>query len=256
MNLYEELVVAEEAVREAGAVIARLFNGSYDVREKSKGNPVTSADLEANAVIREHIVTRFPNDAWLSEEDVDDSRRLGARRVWIVDPLDGTREFVQGVPQFCVSIGLAVDGYAVLGAIYNPITRELFKAAQQCGATLNDAPLRMVARTGIEGSRLLVSRSEPRGKYEELRRTFELETMGSIAYRMALVTTGRADATLTFRRVREWDVCGGVAIVEEAGGVVIDGQGKRPVFNQREPIIHRLVGGAQPLALAVQEMLS
>ena len=255
MDLGKELSVAEEAANEAGAEIARLYTGGYDVREKSKGNPVTSADLKANAIIHAHLADWFPEDAWLSEEDTDDLRRLEARRVWIVDPLDGTREFIQGVPEFCVSIGLAVDGDPVLGVIYNPMTKELFKAVKGHGATVNDVPLQVTDGEDIKGARLLVSRSEPRPKYEELAKIFRLETMGSIAYRMALVALGRADATLTFRRVREWDVCGGAAILEEAGGLVIDGTGKALEFNRKEPLVHRLVGGRGPLAREVQKML-
>jgi myo-inositol-1(or 4)-monophosphatase len=255
MDLDEELAVAEEAVCEAGSVITQLYTGRYDVREKSKGNPVTSADLEANAVIHERITRRFPKDAWLSEEDPDDLRRLNVHRVWVVDPLDGTREFIQGVPEFCVSIGLVVDGYPVLGVIYNPLTKELFKAAEGHGAKVNDQPLRIAMGSEIKGACLLVSRSEPRRKYEELAKTFKLETMGSIAYRMASVALGRADATVTFRRVNEWDVCGGTVIVEQAGGLVIDGEGKRLVFNRREPLVRRLVGGRCILTREVQKML-
>lgn len=256
MDFHEELSVAEAAGRDAGAVIARLYQGGYDIREKSRGNPVTSADLQANAVIREHIASRFPGDAWLSEEDVDDLTRLESRRVWIVDPLDGTREFIQGVPEFCVSIGLVVDGYPVLGVIYNPMTKELFTAVKGQGAKANNVPLRLTVGEDIEGARLLVSRSEPRPKYQELAQTFKLETMGSIAYRMALVALGRADATLTFRRVREWDVCGGTAILQEAGGLVIDGAGQPLGFNRKEPLVHRLVAGRRSLARAVQQLLA
>lgn len=255
MNLRVELSVAEEAAYAAGKVIEGLFEGTYDVQEKGRGDPVTSADLEANAVIREHIGRTFSRDAWLSEEDADDRRRLGAERVWIVDPLDGTREFIRGIPEFCVSIGLAVHGRSVLGVIYNPMSRELFAAAEGHGANLNGEPLLIDAQKEAEGGRLLVSRSEPRRKYEELAARFTLEAMGSIAYRMACVAVGRADATVTFRRVKEWDVCGGTAILEEAGGFVIDGDGNRPVFNRVEPLMHRLIGGRAGLVRAVRKVL-
>ncbi|MYE13290.1 MAG: hypothetical protein F4X99_16885, partial [Gammaproteobacteria bacterium] len=111
----EELRAAERAAREAGDIIAGLYRGGYGVREKSRGDPVTTADLMANRAIREVLAARFPQDAWLSEEDADDPRRLQRSRVWIVDPLDGTREFIRAIPEFCVSIGLAVDGSPVLG---------------------------------------------------------------------------------------------------------------------------------------------
>lgn len=255
MNFHVELSVAEEAAYAAGKVIAGLFEGTYDVREKGKGDPVTSADLEANAVIRAYIGRTFSDDGWLSEEDADDRRRLGAERVWIVDPLDGTREFIRGIPEFCVSIGLAVHGRSVLGVIYNPMSEELFAAAEGHGANLNGEPLLIEAEEDAEGGRLLVSRSEPRRKYEELASRFTLEAMGSIAYRMACVAVGRADATITFRRVKEWDVCGGTAILEAAGGLVIDGAGKRPVFNRVEPLIHRLIGGRAGFVRKVGEAL-
>lgn len=254
MNYSEELSLAQEAACEAGAVIACLFKGTYDIREKGKGDPVTSADLRANQVIRERIRKRFSSDAWLSEEDADDRSRLGAHRVWIVDPLDGTREFIQGVPQFCVSIGLSVDGHSVLGVVYNPMTKELFAAAEGQGTSINGERL-WIADGSAGGRRVLVSRSEPRRKYEELAATFSLESMGSIAYRMACVALGKADATITFRRVKEWDVCGGTAIVEQAGGLVIDGEGNPPRFNRREPLLQRLVGGRPGLVQEVQKLL-
>ena len=106
----EELNTAERAAREAGRIISTLFKGKFDVHEKSKNNPVTTADLEANRKIREILQGRFPEDGWLSEEDSDDARRLASSRVWIIDPIDGTKEFIEGVPQFAVSIGFVVAG--------------------------------------------------------------------------------------------------------------------------------------------------
>ena len=88
-----------------------LFRGKYDVHEKSKNNPVTTADLEANRIIRERIAINFPDDGWLSEEDADSAHRLALSRVWVVDPIDGTKEFIEGVPQFAISIGFVVDGW-------------------------------------------------------------------------------------------------------------------------------------------------
>ena len=245
-----------EAARAAGEIIAGLYRGDYRVKEKSRGNPVTTADLMANRAIREILAARFPEDAWLSEEDADDSRRLDRRRVWIVDPLDGTREFIRGIPEFCVSIGLAVDGDPVLGVIYHPLRKELFDAARGGGARLNGQPLRV--STPVNGQRpcLLISRSEPRRRLAELAREFELEPMGSIAYRLAAVAQGRADATLTFRRVKEWDVCAGIVIVEEAGGRTMTAHGERPVFNRREPVLQQLVAGSETSNARIKTLLA
>ncbi len=252
----DELRAAVEAARAAGEIIAGLYRGDYRVEEKSRGNPVTTADLMANQAIREILAKRFPEDAWLSEEDGDDSRRLDRSRVWIVDPLDGTREFIRGIPEFCVSIGLAVDGHPVLGVIYHPLRTELFHAVRGGSARLNGEPLRVTAPVNGERPCLLISRSEPRRRLAELAREFVLEPMGSIAYRLASVARGQADATLTFRRVKEWDVCAGIVIVEEAGGRTMTAHGERAVFNQREPVLQQLVAGSETSNARIKTLLA
>lgn len=252
----DELRAAVEAARAAGAIIAELYRGDYRVEEKSRGDPVTTADLMANRAIREVLGARFPEDAWLSEEDADDSRRLDRSRVWIVDPLDGTREFIKGIPEFCVSIGLAVDGDPVLGVIYHPLRAELFDAVRGRGARLNGQPLAVSAPVNGERPCLLISRSEPRRRLAELAREFVLEPMGSIAYRLAVVARGQADATLTFRRVKEWDVCAGIVIVEEAGGRTMTAHGERPVFNRREPVLQQLVAGSETSNARIKTLLA
>jgi myo-inositol-1(or 4)-monophosphatase len=116
----KELTAAESAAREAGAVVMGLFKGKFDVREKSKNNPVTTADIEANRIIRETIFEAFPGDGWLSEEDQDNSDRLALSRIWVVDPIDGTKEFIEGVPQFAISIAFVVDGRPKIAIVFNP----------------------------------------------------------------------------------------------------------------------------------------
>ncbi len=255
-SLTDELLAAEEAARAAGEIIARLYRGDYRVREKSRGNPVTTADLMANKAIRGIIEARFPDDAWLSEEDADDPGRLDRSRVWIVDPLDGTREFIKGVPEFCVSIGLAVNGSPALGVIYHPLRTELFAAVRGGGARLNGKPLKVSPPVDDQPPRLLISRSEPRRRLAELAREFTLEPMGSIAYRLASVGRGYADATLTFRRVKEWDVCAGIVIVEEAGGRTMTAPGEPAVFNQREPVLQQLLAGSEASNARIQTLLA
>ena len=143
----EELNTAEQAAREAGRIISTLFKGKFDVHEKSKNNPVTTADLEANRKIREILQGRFPEDGWLSEEDSDDSLRLASSRVWIIDPIDGTKEFIEGVPQFAVSIGFVVEGRPKVAVIYNPIEDRLYRAAAGQGAELNGERIRVTSPT-------------------------------------------------------------------------------------------------------------
>lgn len=239
----QELGAAETAARDAGAAIMALFRGKYDVQEKSKNNPVTTADLEANRIIREQIANSFPGDGWLSEEDADSEHRLALSRVWVVDPIDGTKEFIEGVPQFAVSIGFVVDGVAQAAVVYNPAQEEFFTAAAGHGAYLNDHPIHPTNRGAIDGARLLVSRSEPAKKFQVFVDRCAIEPVGSIAYRLAKVAGGDGDGTLTFRSIHEWDICAGVCMVEAAGGKVVDGDGHAMRFN-RQPAKHRGVVAA------------
>ena len=251
-----EAETAEEAAREAGSILMAFFGKSYRVEEKGKGNPVTTADLEANVKIRETILGCFPKDGWLSEEDKDSPERLTAVRVWVVDPMDGTKEFIQGVPQFSVSIALVVDGRPVVGVVYNPCEGKLFRAVAERGATLNDRPVRISARDDLQGALLLISRSEPRRKFQPFAELCRLEPVGSIAYRLALVAAGQGDGTLTLRSIRDWDVCAGELIVREAGGIVSDGSGQSLVFNQRDTLHRGIVASNRILSRRLQGILA
>ena len=252
----QELKTAEKAARQAGWIIMALFRKEYRIQEKAKGDPVTMADLEANRKIREIILGRFPEDGWLSEEDKDNSNRLKTSRVWVVDPIDGTKEFIQGVPQFAVSIGLVVGGRPVLGVVYNPAEEKFFFAIKGEGARLNGQPLKVSSREEVKGALLLVSRSEPRRKFQSFADLCRLEPVGSIAYRMAMVAGGGGDGTLTFRSVHEWDVCAGELIVKEAGGMVWDGGGKELVFNRRDALCRGIVASNKILGPVLHGMLA
>jgi myo-inositol-1(or 4)-monophosphatase len=241
-----ELSAAERAARQAGRIIIKLFKGKFDVHEKSKNNPVTTADLEANREIREIIQKSFPKDGWLSEEDKDDSERLRNSRLWVVDPIDGTKEFIEGVPQFAVSIAFVEDGSPKAAVVFNPAKDRFYKAALGQGAFLNGQPIRVTSRQDIDGAHLLVSRSEPRRRFQPFVDRCEIKPVGSIAYRLAKVAAGEGDGTLTFRSIYEWDICAGVLMVQEAGGKVVDGNGNGLHFNQREPR-HRGVVAANGL---------
>jgi myo-inositol-1(or 4)-monophosphatase len=252
----EELSTAERAAREAGRIIAHLFKGKFDVHEKSKNNPVTTADLEANRKIREIIQGRFPDDGWLSEEDRDSASRLASSRVWIVDPIDGTKEFIEGVPQFAVSIGFVVGGRPKVAVIYNPVEERLYRAATGRGTELNGERIHVTSRHDVQGALLLVSRSEPLRKFQVFVDLCEIQSVGSIAYRLAKVAGGEGDGTLTFRSIHEWDVCAGALMVEEAGGKVVDGNGKTLAFNQRETRHHAIVAANDRLADEIQVLVA
>jgi myo-inositol-1(or 4)-monophosphatase len=251
---HAELIAAETAARQAGAAVMELFKGKFDVHEKSKNNPVTTADLEANRIIREKISVAFPDDGWLSEEDRDNSRRLRLARVWVVDPIDGTREFIEGVPQFAVSIAFVVEGVPQVSIVFNPAKDRFYKAAAGQGAFLNNAAIRVTPRHDIDGALLLVSRSEPQKKFQAFVERCDLKPIGSIAYRLAKVAGGDGDATITFRTIHEWDICAGVLMVQEAGGKVVDGSGATMRFNRELPKHRGVVASNGLLAGGLQDM--
>ena len=231
----EELAVAENAARKAGSVVMELFKGKFDVHEKSKNNPVTTADLEANRIIRENIHKAFPGDGWLSEEDQDNRDRLFRSRIWIVDPIDGTKEFIEGVSEFAISIAFVVEGHPQIAIVHNPAEHRFYRAASGQGAYLNDQPIRIGPREQVDGALLLVSRSEPQKRFQVFIDHCGIKRVGSIANRLAKVAAGDGDATITFRNIHEWDICAGVLMVEEAGGTVVDGDGHAMTFNRELP---------------------
>ena len=248
----DEMVAAELAARQAGTAIMAMFRGEYEVRQKSKNNPVTAADLEANRIIRERIQATFPQDGWLSEEDNDTAHRLSVKRVWVVDPIDGTKEFIEGVPQFAISIGFVVDGRPKVAVVFNPAKEQFYRAVVGQGAFLNDQAIQVNPRSEINGAVLLVSRSEPQRKFQVFVDRCEIKPVGSIAYRLAKVAGGDGDGTLTFRSIHEWDICAGVLMVEAAGGTVLDGDGKPMRFNQEHPKHRGVVAASADLAAGLQ----
>jgi len=222
-------------------------------RKEGRGDPVTAADQAADAVLRD-ILPR-PGEGWLSEESVDDLSRLDCERVWVVDPIDGTREFIEGVPEWCVSIGLLEHDVPVAGGIYNPATDELVLGALDTGVTYNGDPARVTDPERGARVMVLASRSETRrGEWEGLDGgNFAILPCGSVAYKLALVAAGRADATWTLVPKSEWDVAAGCALVRAAGGVVTLAKGGSPYFNKPEPIFPSFVAAGSRLARRIRE---
>ena len=235
----QELDVAIKAATLAGRKIAEIYaKQDFSVTEKSNDRgPLTEADLAANTAICQTLEEAFPNDAILSEENTDDLVRLKHERVWIIDPLDGTREFTLGIPEFAVSIGLTINEEVVLGVIYNPITEELITGVVGQGTQLNGKPVNSTNHETVVGARFLVSRSEhKKGWFKTWESQAKMTPMGSVAYKLGLVAVGKAEASFTPKPRNEWDLCGGVACILAAGGHASDGSGKPYRFNQRDPL--------------------
>ncbi|HYD46951.1 MAG TPA: 3'(2'),5'-bisphosphate nucleotidase CysQ [Terriglobales bacterium] len=241
--MYEaELGVAIDAARGAGAIIRRWYDGDYTVQNKANKSPLTEADIESNEHILAAVRAAFPGDGWLSEETRDSEERLGKRRVWIVDPLDGTREFVDRVPEFAVAIALVEDGQPVVGVEYNPIRDELFAGAHGHGVTLNGAQAAPSQQSDLGQARVLASRSEDRrGEWDEFKTEMRVDLTGSVAYKLALVAAGIADATFSLTPKNEWDVCAGAALILAAGGRMTDCFTKPLRFNQADTKLPGLI---------------
>jgi myo-inositol-1(or 4)-monophosphatase len=243
MHMQQALAVAIAAAQEAGRAIRSLYGSDLTITQKGDAGPVTEADLTSNACIHRILRQSFPHDGWLSEETADRPDRLAQSRVWIVDPLDGTWEFTTGVPEFVVSIGLVIDGLAVLGVLYNPITEETFSGCLGEGAWLNGTPIVVSSTADLAMGKFCVSRTEStRGLLQGLATRLSLEPKGSIAYKCGLVAAGRYTGVFTSNPRHEWDICAGVAIIEAAGGRVTDRQGRPYCFNQPVPLQQPIVG--------------
>jgi myo-inositol-1(or 4)-monophosphatase len=247
MPYTEELARIAAALDEARQVLREFTPGDVEARMKSGDDPVTAADTKVDAVLK-RLLPRG-DEGWLSEETHDDRSRLDRRRVWVVDPLDGTREFVLGLPEWSVSVGLVEDGEPVAGGICNPATGETFLGARGHGVTLNGVPARMSERTHLAGAEILASRSEvKRGQWQSFAESpFKVIPMGSVAYKLARVAGGLSDATWTLVPKHEWDVAAGVALILAAGGRIVAGSPEEERFNRPHPLLTRLIAAPAQL---------
>jgi myo-inositol-1(or 4)-monophosphatase len=231
----------QSALDAARGVFARFTPGEVEAEYKAGHDPVTEADRALDAVLRQNLLRE--GEGWLSEESVDDLSRLNKTRVWVVDPLDGTREFVSGLPEFCVSIGFVEDGRPVAGGIYNPATSETILGSVDSGVLYNGKPARPSLRSTLSGAVVLASRSEvKRGEWEQFAgHELEIRPMGSVAYKLALVAAGKADVTFTLTPKHEWDVAAGAALVASAGGFVATLDNAPLRCNNRNPLLSGLL---------------
>ena len=253
MAFERELEVALAAAREAGEIIRRHYEVGTRAWEKSADNPVTLADLEADAAIVARLREAFPEDAILSEESVRDDGRLACQRTWIVDPMDGTKEFTRRIPEFAVSVALALDGVPVVGVVANPIAAVTVWATRGGGTFRDGRRVRVSSCAKLADAVLVASRSElARDEFAPYDGWFrELRPMGSIAWKLACIASGEGDLNLSVAPKNEWDVCAGDVLVREAGGRYLDFAGRERRYNQADPRIAAGMG-AGPLGLLEQ----
>ncbi len=236
MGWTQELERLDEAIRTAGAEATRLAVEGFETMKKPDHSPVTSADLAVNRILHAHLLSAFPHDGWLSEESPDDAGRLQKDRVWVVDPIDGTKAFINGIPEFCISVALIEHGRPIVAAIYNPSTNELFSAIRGEGLRLNHEPVDLRPVSPEQRPVIVLSPWERQtGRFTSLDSCAHHRPMLSIAWSLALMACGRLDAVATFESENEWDVAAGVLLIDEAGGTITDGSGQVLTFNQPTP---------------------
>lgn len=255
IRITEDLAKIERALAIARETVSKYTSGRVEATRKSGGYPVTEADLELDRVLKRALVCN--DDGWLSEETIDDSCRLEKSRVWIVDPIDGTREFIEGIDEWCISVGLAINGKMVAGGILNPARDELFLGSMETGVTLNGKSVRATNKANLKGATSLASRSEvKRGEWDRFADgPLEVIPMGSVAYKLARVAAGMEDATFTLVPKNEWDFAAGILLVEAAGGKTIGKDGQRLLFNNKRTLISGLVASGTELFGSLNTLL-
>ncbi|NVD45028.1 3'(2'),5'-bisphosphate nucleotidase CysQ [Qipengyuania atrilutea] len=198
--------------------------------EKSPGNPVCAADLSVDAFLRRELSALLPAAGWLSEETVDEPQRLDKSLIWLVDPIDGTRDFIRGRPGWCVSVALISEGRPLLGMLAAPARGEFWKAEAGKGSSLNGNRLKASTRGSLEGARV------PADSLAKVDRILEsVAKPNSIALRVAMVASDAADLVTTLRWGFEWDIAAAALIAREAGAAVTDAFGKPLAYNKRNP---------------------
>jgi myo-inositol-1(or 4)-monophosphatase len=225
------------AVREAGALALSMFGTQVKTWTKGHGSPVTAADMAVNDLLRERLTAAVRGIAWLSEESADDEARLAARRVWIIDPIDGTRAYIAGRTDWAVSAALVDDGRPVLAALFAPAEPAFYAAAAGKGATLDGAPIAVAAGAQLDGARV----AGPKPYLERLialgRSIEAVPRVHSMALRFARIARGTLDVAFSAGSSHDWDLAAADLLVHEAGGALTTFAGRPLVYNRAE-IVH------------------
>jgi myo-inositol-1(or 4)-monophosphatase len=247
-----------EAALGAGRLARHHAARDLKVRDKGDGQgPVTAADLAVDAMLRETLTAARPDYGWLSEETPDDGARLAARRVFVIDPIDGTRAFIAGEPTWAHSLAVVEDGVPIAAAIYLPMKDRLYAAALGAGATRDGWPIAPSGRAGLEGAEVLATKpnfhdAHWSGGTPPVRRRF----VSSLAYRLSLAAEGRFDAMVTLRDAWEWDVAAGTLIVTEAGGHATTRGGAALRYNNPHPQVPGVIAGSPAVHAALRDRLT
>ena len=245
---HADLALLTEAVTAASALAADWFARGCASWDKSPGNPVSEADLAIDALLRTRLGDARPGYGWLSEETADDPARLARARVWVVDPIDGTRDFLRQRSGWAVSVALVEHGDVVLGMLAAPARGQLYAAQRGGGATRNGAPIMVSGRDALAGLRLPIDAQGLTSRFwPEPWDAVAVDKPNSLALRTAMVASAEADAFFEGRSLAEWDIAAAALILAEAGGRVTDRDGRALRFNRPDPCIAGLVAATPAL---------
>jgi len=252
------LQIALAATEAAGTLIRSYYRSAYDAWDKKPDNPITTADLAADTLLRERLTAATPTFGWLSEETRDTRERLDRRYLWVVDPLDGTKEFIEGLDQFAVSVALVGDHQPLLGVVHNPATGETVAGIVGHGLTYNGQPATPISsRTEARGAQVLASNTEVRrGLWDPYLDLLNVVEVGSAALKLARVAAGLGDAYVSLNPKNEWDICAGVALILAAGGRATDLRGNPFRFNREKTLVNGLVAANPTLHHRLLEILA
>lgn len=236
MKWPNELEVLIHAIRVAGKEAVRLAEAGFETTQKADRSPVTSADLAVNQILHSYLHSAFPADGWLSEESPDGPDRLQKARVWVVDPIDGTKAFINREPEFCISVALIEGDRPIVAAVFNPSVDALYTATRGGGLYLNAKPITPPA---LQDKRPPIVAMSPwerdNGRFPCLDGMVTSRPMRSIAWGLALTASGHIQGLVTLEPENEWDVAAGALLIEESEGQIYDGGGRPLAFNQTAP---------------------
>jgi myo-inositol-1(or 4)-monophosphatase len=251
-----DLSVAVRAAHAAGVIALAHFHAKSEWWDKSPGNPVGIADLEVDAYLKDRLLGARPDDGWLSEETLDTDDRLTKNRVWIIDSIDGTRDFIRGRTGWAVSVALVENGQVIVAALSAPARGQLFAALRGHGAQCNGKRLRVSPTAGIQGIRLPIDAPNMTASFwPEPWDGTAVEKPNSLALRMAKLASNEADAWVEGRTIAEWDIAASALILTEAGGKVTDRAGAPLLFNKPDPVFHGIAAATPALHGIVRDRL-
>jgi myo-inositol-1(or 4)-monophosphatase len=248
----EYLARIQHSLEVASGVVRQLVAQQAN---RPRRDMVRDAELQISQALRDAL--QRPVEGWLCEEHADDKARLDCSVTWVVDPVDGTIEFISGLPEWSISVGLVIDGVAIAGGICNPETDEVFLGSKSLGVTYNGRPAASPDAATLDGGVVLASRQEcARGEWEHFAgKNFRVRAVGSVAYKLALVSAGLAAATWTLCPKNEWDVAAGVALINAAGAKVALPDKAEPRFNRSNTLLPGLIASRSEVWGEVNRLL-